>query len=277
MVAIGAALLSGAISAGINWWNKEDAKKSARIGAAENANNSIRQYNELARQRQSKADLFDTNISTTYGNNFLDKLRSGADTATLLSGLSQGDTAFAKQLQAYDADARQAIENSVFSNRQTGVLAGMQGQQNAIGMMQQTIQAEQAQAAAVASQNVSGIRSDAGTGDNAQKMQEQANRLANESLDNQIALQNKSTTLQMQSGQMTASQSAEKLRRQADITAQQAAEEALKGYANYEAEQDDMEASMQSHKNDYDYFKDNAGKESGRIDEAFVKFDDDDV
>jgi hypothetical protein len=108
-------------------------------------------------------------------------------------------------------------------------------------------------------------------------MQEQANRLANESLDNQIALQNKSTTLQMQSGQMTASQSAEKLRRQADITAQQAAEEALKGYANYEAEQDDMEASMQSHKNDYDYFKDNAGKESGRIDEAFVKFDDDDV
>jgi virulence-associated protein VapD len=277
MVAIGAALLSGAISAGINWWNKEDAKKSARIGAAENANNSIRQYNELARQRQSKADLFDTNISTTYGNNFLDKLRSGADTATLLSGLSQGDTAFAKQLQAYDADARQAIENSVFSNRQTGVLAGMQGQQNAIGMMQQTIQAEQAQAAAVASQNVSGIRSDAGTGDNAQKMQEQANRLANESLDNQIALQNESTTLQMQSGQMTASQSAEKLRRQADITAQQAAEEALKGYANYEAEQDDMEASMQSHKNDYDYFKDNAGKESGRIDEAFVKFDDDDV
>jgi hypothetical protein len=277
MVAIGAALLSGVISAGINWWNKEDAKKSARISAAENANNSIRQYNELARQRQSRADLFDTNISTTYGNNFLDKLRSGADTATLMSGLSQGDTAFAKQLQAYDADARQAIENSVFSNKQTGTLAGMQGQQNALGMMQQSIQAEQAQGAAVASQNVSGIRSDAGTGDNAQQMQEQVNRLAEESLQNQIAMQNKSTTLQMQSNQMTASQSAEKLRRQADISAQQAAEEALKSYANYEAEQDDMEASMQSHKKDYEYFEKNAGDEDSRIDESFVQFDDDDV
>lgn len=274
---IGAALIGGGISLLINQMNKADAKKSSRISAAENANNSIRQYNELARQRQSRADLFDTNISTTYGNNFLDKLRSGADTATLMSGLSQGDTAFAKQLQAYDADARQAIENSVFSNKQTGTLAGMQGQQNALGMMQQSIQAEQAQGAAVASQNVSGIRSDAGTGDNAQQMQEQVNRLAEESLQNQIAMQNKSTTLQMQSNQMTASQSAEKLRRQADISAQQAAEEALKSYANYEAEQDDMEASMQSHKKDYEYFEKNAGDEDSRIDESFVQFDDDDV
>lgn len=274
---IGAALIGGGISLLINQMNKADAKKSSRISAAENANNSIRQYNELARQRTARADLFDTNISTTYGNNFLDKLRSGADTATLMSGLSQGDTAFAKQLQAYDADARQAIENSVFSNKQTGVLAGMQGQQNALGMMQQSIQAEQAQGAAVASQNVSGIRSDAGTGDNAQQMQEQVNRLAEESLQNQIAMQNKSTTLQMQSNQMTASQSAEKLRRQADISAQQAAEEALKSYANYEAEQDDMEASMQSHKKDYDYFEENAGDESSRINESFVQFDDDDV
>jgi hypothetical protein len=270
-------LIGGGISLLINEMNKADAKKSSRISAAENANNSIRQYNELARQRQSMADLFDTNISTTYGNNFLDKLRSGADTATLMSGLSQGDTAFAKQLQAYDADARQAIENSVFSNKQTGTLAGMQGQQNALGMMQQSIQAEQAQGAAVASQNVSGIRSDAGTGDNAQQMQEQVNRLAEESLQNQIAMQNKSTTLQMQSNQMTASQSAEKLRRQADISAQQAAEEALKSYANYEAEQDDMAASMQSHKKDYEYFEENAGDEDSRIDESFVQFDDDDV
>jgi hypothetical protein len=271
------ALIGGGISLLINEMNKADAKKSSRISAAENANNSIRQYNELARQRQSRADLFDTNISTTYGNNFLDKLRSGADTATLMSGLSQGDTAFAKQLQAYDADARQAIENSVLSNTQTGTLAGMQGQQNALGMMQQSIQAEQAQGAAVASQNVSGIRSDAGTGDNAQQMQEQVNRLAEESLQNQIAMQNKSTTLQMQSNQMTASQSAEKLRRQADISAQQAAEEALKSYANYEAEQDDMAASMQSHKKDYEYFEENAGDEDSRIDESFVQFDDDDV
>jgi hypothetical protein len=271
------ALIGGGISLLINEMNKANAKKSSRISAAENANNSIRQYNELARQRQSRADLFDTNISTTYGNNFLDKLRSGADTATLMSGLSQGDTAFAKQLQAYDADARQAIENSVFSNKQTGFLAGMQGQQNALGMMQQSIQAEQAQGAAVASQNVSGIRSDAGTGDNAQQMQEQVNRLAEESLQNQIAMQNKSTTLQMQSNQMTASQSAEKLRRQADISAQQAAEEALKSYANYETEQDDMEASMQSHKKDYEYFEENAGDEDSRINESFVQFDDDDV
>jgi hypothetical protein len=276
-MSITAALIGGGISLLINEMNKADAKKSSRISAAENANNSIRQYNELARQRQSRADLFDTNISTTYGNNFLDKLRSGADTATLMSGLSQGDTAFAKQLQAYDADARQAIENSVLSNTQTGTLAGMQGQQNALGMMQQSIQAEQAQGAAVASQNVSGIRSDAGTGDNAQQMQEQVNRLAEESLQNQIAMQNKSTTLQMQSNQMTASQSAEKLRRQADISAQQAAEEALKSYANYEAEQDDMAASMQSHKKDYEYFEENAGDEDSRIDESFVQFDDDDV
>lgn len=277
MVAIGAALLSGVISAGINWWNKEDAKKSARISAAENANNSIRQYNELARQRLAKANLFDTNISTTYGASFLDKLRSGADTATLISNLSQGDTAFAKQLQGMEADAQQAVQNAMTSNRQTGQLAAMQGQQNALGMMQQSIQAEQAQGAAVSSQNVSGIRSDAGTGDNAQKMQEQVNRLAEESLQNQIAMQNKSTTLQMQGNQMTASQSAEKLRRQADISAQQAAEEALRSYANYEAEQDDLAASMQSHKKDYEYFKENAGNQDSRIDETFVQFDDDDV
>lgn len=274
-MSITAAVIGGLVSVGINYWNKKDQEKANRIASAQQANNAIRQYNETGRQKQVATRLFEGEMANSYGNDFLSSLQGGKDTASLLSDLSKGDTAFSKQLQGYDADARQAMENSVTANRNTGTLANLQGQQNALGMRQMGIQSTQAQGAAISSQATSGIRSDAGTGSNAQIMQEQANDLALQSMQKQIEYGNVSTRLQMEGTQTSASQSAAQLRRQADLTAREVMENALNKFANYQAGQEDAESSMQNYKKDVDYFKVEAGKESGRIDETMLKFEDD--
>ncbi len=274
-MSITAAVIGGLVSVGINYWNKKDQEKANRIASAQQANNAIRQYNEAGRQKQVATRLFEGEMANSYGNDFLSSLQGGKDTSSLLSDLSKGDTAFSKQLQAYDADARQAMENSVAANRNTGTLANLQGQQNALGMRQMGIQSAQTEGAAVASQATSGIRSDAGTGANAQKMQEQANDLALQSMQKQIEYGNVSTRLQMEGVQTSASQSAAQLRRQADLTAREVMENALNKFANYQAGQEDIDASMQNYQKDADYFKGEAGNESGSIDETMLKFEDD--
>lgn len=275
MSAIAAALIGGAISVGINWWNQGSQKKANRIASAENANHSIRQYNETLRQQQEARNLFNTNISTAYGNNFLDNLTGGADTATLMSNLAQGDTAFSKQLKEYEANAKQAMENSLMANKNAGTMANMQGRLDALGNMQLGIQSEQALGAAVGSQVTSGIRSDRGTGANTQKMQEQANRMAQESMALQIDSQNKGTMLQMEGTQVSASQSASSLRRTADMTATDALEQVISQYASHQSQQRDFEASKKAYKEDYEYFSGEAGDQSDRINTDDIKFEDD--
>ncbi|ADY13689.1 hypothetical protein [Sphaerochaeta globosa] len=293
-VVIGAALISGAFGLIQNEMNKNAQKKANRIANAEQANNAIRSYNETGRQKQVSTRLFNDEMQTSYGNDFLSSLQGGADTATLINSLSQGDTAFSKQLQGMEADAQQAIQNSNTSNRQTGQLAAMQGQQNALGLMQQGIQAEQAQGAAVGSQVTSGIRSDAGTGANAQKLQEQANEKNLQAMQKQIEYSNKSTTMQMQNTQMTASQSADKMRKSAHITAKEKAEQAINAYAGYQAQQEDYAESMKNYKKDADYFTSESNEKTAitdpetgevtryktqknsRITEEYLAFEDDD-
>ncbi len=251
-----AALIGGAISIGINWWNRESQKKADRIAARESANQALRDYQEMSRQRDVSTRLFDQSIEGAYGVDFLSKLRSGSDMSSLMASLAQGDTAISKQLQAYQADAKQAVDNSVRANQMEGMLASMQGGLNRIGTLGQAIQGEQAVGDTISSQSVSGIKANAGTGSNAQRMQEQANNLAMESINQQITMQNKGSLLQMESGQTTASQKADNLRRTADITAQEQAEAAMRQYESYKAEQEDLTASMKAYKDDYEYLMD---------------------
>ena len=282
------ALIGASVSIGQSLWGAGSQREANRAASAESANDAVRQYNELLRQKRSAAEQFNTTIQQRYGQSFLDKIRSGADTSSLIESLSQGNTAFAKQLQAYSDDAKQSMENSMVGNQQAGMLAGIQGDQNALSVLQQAIQAEQSQGAAIASQAASGIRSDRGTGSNSQTIQEQANRLAEESLLNSINAQNTQTVFGMKETQMTASQTASKLRRQADISAQEAKEQALIEWGSYNAKQEDLSASMDSFKKDYEYYKDKAddgvnwfnslfGADdyTGDINETFDKFEDD--
>lgn len=287
------ALITGGIGLIQNQMNKSAQQKANRIANAEQANAAIRNYNETARQKQVATRLFNDEMQTSYGNDFLSSLQGGADTATLINSLSQGDTAFSKQLQGMEADAQQAMQNAMTSNRQTGQLAAMQGQQNALGLMQQGIQAEQAQGVAVGSQVTSGIRSDAGTGANAQKMQEQANEKNLQAMQKQIEYSNKSTTMQMQNTQMSASQSADKMRKTAHITAREKAEQAINAYAGYQAQQEDYAESMKNYKKDADYYTSESNektaitdpetgeviryetKKNSRITEDYLAFEDD--
>src|SRR5690554_5956658 len=115
-MAIGAALIGGGISLLINHLNSNAQKKANRISAAESANAALRNYNETKRQRDVSQDLFRTNISNMLGADFYNSLTSGADTSILLENLANGNTAFSKQLQGMQADARQAVENSILAN-----------------------------------------------------------------------------------------------------------------------------------------------------------------
>ena len=257
-MSVTAALVSGGISFLINGMNSGAQKKANRIAAAESANASVRAYNETQRQKQVSQNLFETNVNNTLGNDFLSKLTGGADTSTLIESLSRGDTAFAKQLQGFEADAQQSIQNSVRGNQQAGQLASMQGGMNALDMLQANMQALQAEGGAVASQVTSGIRSDAGTGDNTQKMQEQANRLTLERLRKNIAYGNQSAMTEMQNSQLSASQSADQLRRQASITSKEMVEQMLSSFEEHKAQQTDYEISMEGHRKDANYLKSKA-------------------
>jgi hypothetical protein len=269
MGAVVASLISGLISIGTNYWNKVDEEQATRVAAAESANDAVRSYNETGRQKESSTSLFNTNISTTYGSDFLSKLKSGADTTTLINSLAQGDTAFSKQLQEYEAEAQQAVSNSVTTNQETGLLASMQGQENSTSVLSQAISNEQSSGDAIASQNTSGIRSDKGTGSNTQKIQEQANELAMESLQESIATENQTTLSEMESTQVSAAQTAAELRSQADISAESALESVLSDYASYQAEQEDYQASMDAYKADYDYYEGIASEDVNWFDETF--------
>ncbi len=254
-----AALISGAISLGINYWNQQTQKQANRKAAAEQANNAIRQYNETGRQRATAQSLFNNNMSNTYGSGFLSDLTSGKDNTALLSSLAQGDTAFSKRLQAYESDAKQALENSVTSNKMTGSMAQMQGEADTASLLQAKLQAEQASGAAVAAQTVSGIRSDRGTGDNSLAMQEQRNQQTLEAIDLQMRMGNASTMNNLQGTQASASQTADGLRRDAEITAKDTLNNILAQYGSYKAEQADMTESMKAYKGDAEYFKKEAG------------------
>lgn len=263
---ITAALIGGAISIGVNYWNKQAEKQANRKAAAEQANNAIRQYNEAGRQRQVGQQLFDSSMTNSYGADFLSKMKSGQDSSALLTSLSQGDTAFSKQLQAFESDAQQSIENSVTSNKVTGQMAGMQGEADRASLLQAKLEAEQAAGAAVAVQSVSGIRSDKGTGDNALEMQEQRNQQTLEAIDRQIKMGNSSTVYGMQNTQASASQTADGLRRDADLTAEDTLNNILAQYGNFKAEQDDLTESMKGYKKDAEYFR----GEAGYNDDAFL-------
>lgn len=275
MAVIAAALIGGAISLGINAWNQSASSKASRISSAESANDAMRKRNEMLRQKSETSKLFNTEMSATFGNDFLSKLKGGADTASLIQSLSQGNTAFSKRLQEYEANAKQSIDNSVRDNMNAGVIANMHGQMNALNMTQMGIQAEQSQGAAIGSQVTSGVRSDRGTGANAQKMQEQANEMALASLAQQIDTENKSAMMKMESGQISASQMAANLRKEADITAEEAIERSVSAYAKYQSEQRDLKISADNYEKDYDYLKEKAGNESIRITEQSLSFEDD--
>lgn len=212
-------------------------------GLRSEANDTIRDYNELVRQQQESVRLFSGNIERSYGTDFFSKLTSGVSTDELIGSIG-ADTALGKSLALDESRATQMVQNAKTLNEESGMVASMQGQANLTTMLAQELQANIASGGAASAQATSGIRSDRGTGGNLVQMQEQQNDLATRNLQQQIAMQNTSSVLSMRGTQRNAAQEAEYLRSKRDITAQQAIENVLNQYANFGAEMRDMDTSQ---------------------------------
>jgi hypothetical protein len=230
--------------------NHEAKKKTAK----ENAISARNEATEYQRQKTQAQSDFNTDITTRYGSDFLSKLNSSASVSDLIGTIGK-DTALGKQLAEYETLAQQVVSNATTSNQQTGLLANMQGQSDALSIHQQNIQATMSEGAASASQATSGIRT-TGTGDNLRRMQELQNditsRLATLGM-NQSTIQ---TIFGMQNTQTSAVQQAEAQRRQSMITEQQAIEQALSAYTSNKSYIADLDASISSAQKDAEYWDD---------------------
>lgn len=237
-------------------------------GLASEANDTIRDYNELVRQQQERVRGFTGNVERSYGSDFLSKLQEGKSMGELVSSIGSS-TALGKNLQLMESRADQMVQNAQSSVQEAGLIAGMQGQSNLTQALAQEIAGMQASGQAASAQATSGIRSDRGTGGNIVQMQGQQNDLATRNLEQQIAMQNRSTIYKMQDTHRTASQEAEYLRRQREISAQQAVENALNDYANFGTEMRDMDTSQQNLKERVDDLTEESGAFARNVTEIY--------
>lgn len=265
MSMIGAAIVSTLLSAGINAITNDITR---RKGLASEANDTIRDYNELVRQQQERVGLFQSQTSTSYGNDFYSKLISGASTSELIGSIG-ADTALGKSLALKDRQAHLVVANAKTENQETYQVASMQAQNNLTNVLAQEIAGMQASGQASASQATSGIRSDRGTGGNLVEMQEQQNDLAMRNLQERIAMQNKQVMLGMQKTIRSASQEAEFLRQERDIDAQLAIERALNDYSGFLSEMRDFDTSQENLKERVADLIEEAGPHAKNVTEVY--------
>jgi hypothetical protein len=244
--------------------------KTSKISAAETADKAARDYNESVRGQKVADSNYKNSTARTYGSDFLSMLNNGADLSTLINTLGSSDTALGKEIQSYENNASQTVLNSMSSNKQAGLDASLQGQLDANAMQQLAIANEQSQGSSIASQSTSGIKANAGTGSNTQRIQEQANATAKEQMELAILKENTSTINSMKNTQNSALQTAEEYRLKSDLTAENAATSALNAYDNYTATMQDFDTEQTSLNNDYKYYKGESKgwliNESARID-----------
>jgi len=265
MSMIGAAIVSTLLSTGINAITNDITR---RKGLASEANDTIRDYNELVRQQQERAGLFQSQTSTSYGNDFYSKLISGASTSELIGSIG-ANTALGKSLALKDRQAHLVVANAKTENQETYQVASMQAQNNLTNVLAQEIAGMQSSGQAAASQATSGIRSDRGTGGNLVEMQEQQNDLAMRNLQERIAMQNKQVMLDMQKTRRSASQQAEFYRKERDIDAQSAIERALNEYAGFMTDMRDMDTSQQNLKERVTDLTEEAGQYAKNVTEVY--------
>lgn len=212
-----------------------------------------RLLDEAIIQREENRQLYDTQTSLAYGNDFLTKLRQGADSETLIQSIGQ-DTAIGKQLADYDDQARLAVSNAHTSMTQQGAQAAISGKINAQELHSLEIQGEQAEAQAIASQATSGIRS-TGTGDNLRKMQVLDNEIALNKARYQIDASNTKILHNLSNTQISATQKADALRTEKDIKAKSTLEKALSGFAQHTSDDADAQRGITNLTNETNYWQ----------------------
>lgn len=242
-------------AAATQWFLGNAANHQGKIAAArENITSAQNQANEYRRQKDRRQDTFNADVTTQYGSDFLSKLNSVASVTDLIGSIGR-ETALGKQLAEYETLARQAVENAQTENAQTGTLANMQGQSNALTAHQQNISGAMSEGQAAAQQASSGIRT-TGTGDNLRKMQELQNDISSRLMALGMEQNNVQAIFGMNNTQLSASQQAEAQRRQSMITERQAVESALSAYRGHQDEIADLDESIKNSEADAKYWTD---------------------
>jgi hypothetical protein len=242
---MGLAAIGGVAGGLIGMFSKNKARRT-------NSENAEKLRLEAIRQKNADISLFNEEMSTTYGADFLSKLNSSQSVTDLIGSIGK-DTAIGKQLAEYETLARQAVANAQTDNQQTGMLASMQGQQDALTAHQQEIQGALSEGQAAAAQATSGIRS-TGTGDNLRKMQDLQNDISSRLVALGMDQNNVRTILGMKNTQVSASQQADDLRRSMDNAELNALETAMNQKYAQLKENADYDVSIKNYGDERDYW-----------------------
>lgn len=233
----------GVIAAGSALFSHITKKNAERTAAKEDTKALSYQYAESVREQKERNNLFNTTMGRTYGADFLSNLQAGKSVEELMGSIGS-NTALGKQLAMYAENANLAVSNANQQNAEAGVIANMQGQQYLNEMLAQQISAQMGSGEAAASQATSGIRSDRGTGDNALEMQTMQNKLNQQALEQKISMQNKQTIIGLAQNQRSASQQAQQLRKQMEISGTEAVENALNALDEHRVDMRDKDETQ---------------------------------
>ncbi len=199
---------------------------------------------EAIEQKSDQRELFNSQLSTRYGTDFLSKLRGGATSESLIQSISQ-ETAIGKQLADFDTQARLAVQNSQTTMTQQGAEAASAGRANASDLQGMQLQASQSEAQAVAAQAASGVRS-TGSGDNLRKMQVLDNEIALQKARYQVDAANTRVMHALSNSNTSATQKADALRMEKSIKAKSALENALSDFATHTIADEDSQRGIEN-------------------------------
>ena len=228
--------------------------------ASENKKDAKRQKIESERQETQAISTFSDATSLLYGEGFLSKIQSGKSVSELMGSIGS-ETVMGKKLAEYDAQARLAVSNAQRKIGVEGTLASAQGELASMQMTDLELQAARESGAAASAQATSGIRT-SGTGDNMVRMQEQQNDLARAQMVKQNQLGNQQTISGMGEAQISASQLADSLRKEKELTEQGAIQNALLDYGQHKAQMADFDASQDEYDREIKYWR----KEQNQMD-----------
>lgn len=266
-LSIVAALVGAGVSAAIGGIT---AGHRRRKDMAFTAEDKIREYNEMVRQQHESSELYRQSISTTLGADFYSALTSGATSSQLISSIGS-ETSLGRTLAL---EGQRADKTMVGAKRQTDEmyqLARMASQQALTEGLGLHSQMAVATGEAVAAQATSGIRADKGTGGNLAEIQAQQNdiaqRMYQESTQNQI----RQTIMKMDSAQLSASEQADLIRKQRDLQAESAIEQATVAYAEFIYNMKDYDESQRNLQKEVEHLRREAGRQANKIEETYDK------
>jgi hypothetical protein len=219
----------------------------------QNKANATQATNTAARLRTEKEDatkLFDTEISTKHGVDFLNALKAGSLTSENLIAKLGSNTSYAKALAEYTRLGNQDMANAKQDTQITGLEATAASELSLSQMMALDMSQAQSEGAAKASGATSGIRTVSGTGANAETIQVLSNKLEKDTALKTLENQRSSAIHQMSGITRSGSQSAEAYRKKKETDATTILENALVAYSGYDDKQADLEQAAKEYDKD---------------------------